>query len=288
MKRDEILNKLQSKSPDCRYEAAKFLAGSQMFDAENQLNVAFEKETVGYIKKTLGIALERLKFVTINNIEIDDTDESNDQSSYLKGMNEMASIFLHELEPVVGRIAYTAKKEINDLEESETLRHIEKLRSIIQAITELRQVHKSKNTSELNVELFLNTLIETEFSAELSMITLSGNNSVNCICDSNLLGLAVINGIRNALESCADSQKKPSLVIRWGETNVDWYICIIDNGVGISIPVSELMKRNVSTKREHLGYGLLIINNAMERIDGHCILENDAAEGANLTLRWNK
>ncbi|PNF12660.1 hypothetical protein A6J71_21995 [Enterobacter cancerogenus] len=288
MKKDEVLYKLRSSSPDERYEAAKFLAGEQIPMLESELNISFEKESVGYIKKTLSIAITRLKSSVPNQTEPDQILQSKDQSSFINGMNEMASVFLHELEPVVGRIAYTARKEITSFDESETSRHIEKLRSIIQAITELRQVHKSKNTEEINIESYLSRLIDSEFLDEANSITLSGNKNVNCVCDGNLLGLAVINGIRNSLEACSGYQSKPSLVIRWGETNVDWYICVVDNGIGLSIPVDELKKRSVSTKINHLGYGLLIINNAMERIDGHWTLENDAAEGANLTLRWNK
>lgn len=288
MNHSEIIAKLKSNSPDYRYEVAKFLAGEQIPLLEDYLNIAYEKETVGYIKKTLYIAITRLKSVKPSIIESDHIDESHNQNSYLDGMNEMASIFLHELEPVVGRISYTARREIGSFNDSETSRHIDKLRSIIQAITELRQVNKSKNTEEINIENYISKIIEAEFSNDVSSITLSGNKSINSICDGNLLSLAIINGIKNSLESCIECEIKPNLVIRWGETNVDWYICIVDNGAGITIPIDELKKRSVSTKKNHLGYGLLIINNAMERIDGHWTLENDVAEGANLTLRWNK
>jgi len=283
-----ILQKLKSSSPDDRYQAAKVLAGTPISSCESEINIAHEKETVGYIKNTLAIALSRLKLFTPKQEDNQETDESGDQKSYQNGMNEMASIFLHELESVVGRIDYTANKEIENFNKSETLKHIEKLKSIIHAITELRQVHKSKNTSEINIERYLKEIVEDEFHEKNNFITLSGNKSIFCNCDKNLLGLAIINGLRNAIEACEDSQKKMNIVVRWGETNVDWYICIIDNGLGLKLSIEELKKRSVTTKTNHLGYGLLIINNAIERIDGHWSLENDAAEGANLTLRWNK
>lgn len=203
----EIISKLKSNSPDCRYEAAKILAGQQNSLFEEYLNIAFEKETVGYIKTTLGLAIKRLKSVTTSMVELEYVDETYNQNSYLDGMNEMASIFLHELEPVVGRISYTAKKEIENFDQSEISKHIGKLRSIIQAITELRQVNKSKNTMEINFENYIDGIIQAEFSNEISSITLSGNKSTNSICDVNLLGLAIINGIRNSLESCFGCEK---------------------------------------------------------------------------------
>lgn len=51
MKKDEVLFKLRSSSPDERYEAAKFLAGEQIPMLESDLTLSFEKESVGYIKK---------------------------------------------------------------------------------------------------------------------------------------------------------------------------------------------------------------------------------------------
>lgn len=51
MKNDEILNMLNSVSPKQRYDVAKYLAGNQLPLLEINLRTAYEKETVGYIKK---------------------------------------------------------------------------------------------------------------------------------------------------------------------------------------------------------------------------------------------
>ncbi|MBZ7421908.1 MULTISPECIES: sensor histidine kinase [Enterobacterales] len=288
MKNDEILNMLNSVSPKQRYDVAKYLAGNQLPLLEINLRTAYEKETVGYIKKTLDLAISRLQQSTVKNEVNDDEVPQNHQVSYQNGMNEMASMFLHELESVVGRIAYTAKNEIKPYDISETKKHIEMLRSVIEAITQIKEASKSKNTEEVNIHEFINNLIHSAYPNNLSEIRLSGNFGINCICDKNLLKLAITNGIRNAIESCLEFDKETEISIWWGETNVDWFISIMDNGIGITLPVEQLMKKKVTTKNNHLGYGLLIITKAMERLDGHWTLENDAAEGANLTLRWNK
>ncbi|MGX9257988.1 ATP-binding protein [Pantoea ananatis] len=293
MNNEEILENLKSLSPEKRYEAAKYLAGNQEVSLENELKIAREKETVGYIRSTFSIALTRLQTCKNNEELVEEVDKEQDlhkshNIAHQKGMDEMASMFIHELENVVGRLAVTTKKEINNYQNSQTKIQIESLRNVIEALTQIKEVNKSKNTEGVNLEQFINEIVFTEFKDFVSAINISGRLVLNCVCDKSLLRMAVVNGIRNALESSADCNKDPEVNISWGETNIDWFIKIRDNGLGLTMPLEQLVKKKVTTKDYHLGYGLLIITKAIERIDGNWTLENDPADGANLTLRWNK
>lgn len=293
MKRDEIIEKIRSQSPQKRYDVAKYLAGNQIVSLESELKIAHDRETVGYIKKTFCLALTRLQTCKINDDSEEEIVTEDDQTkrqhiAHQKGVDEMASMFLHELEGVVGRIALSTEEEINNYDISESKIHVEALRTVIEAITQIKEVNKSKNTEELNIGKYLNEVVTSEFPAFISCINIIGNAGLNCICDKSLLKLAIVNGIRNGIEASLTFGKKPEVNISWGETDIDWFITIRDNGLGLTKPVEQLMKNKVTTKDNHLGYGLMIITKAMERIDGNWNLSSDPVDGANLTLRWNK
>lgn len=290
MSDQDKLDALCSKSPDARYDAAKYLAAHPLFKNKQRLQVAYDKENVGYIKNTIQIALKRIEsnFSPVQNNDITDASVSEDRSMYLRAVSEIAGFFLHELEPIIGRISLSARREINEFDNSQTKRHIGSLKLLLGAITELRQANKSKNSTEFNFENFVESVIANEHSKYSKNINLSGNRGLTTISDKNLLILALNNGIRNAIDSCLLSEREPKIIIRWGETNIDYYLSIIDNGGGLSNSIEELKKIGVSTKKSHFGYGLSILNNAMERIDGHWTLDNNVFGGAILTLRWNK
>jgi nitrogen fixation/metabolism regulation signal transduction histidine kinase len=58
--------------------------------------------------------------------------------------------------------------------------------------------------------------------------------------DTNLLRLALSNGIRNAMESVVSLQREKenhAIVVAWGKSDIEYWIAIIDHGTGIDGPI---------------------------------------------------
>ena len=171
MKNSEIKKNILSKSPDIRYKTAKYLAANPSHDFKKSLQTAFDKENVGYIKNTFKIAISRIDKTAPQNSQSTEIENTiyNELNIHQKGMDDMAGIFLHEIEPIIGRIALTAYEEIKNFENSETFTHIEKLKLSLKAINEFRQANKSKTSTEINLEKLISTIINSEHQEKLKI-----------------------------------------------------------------------------------------------------------------------
>jgi signal transduction histidine kinase len=108
--------------------------------------------------------------------------------------------------------------------------------------------------------------------------------------DVRLISLAVVNCLRNAIESAARSPR-PELpvVINWGETDRDYWIAILDEGDGLPIGADHLLAPGITTKNDdglHFGIGLTIAQRAMHSLEGDVDLRPREGFGAVAELRW--
>ncbi|HAT3695024.1 TPA: HAMP domain-containing histidine kinase, partial [Serratia marcescens] len=105
--------------------------------------------------------------------------------------------------------------------------------------------------------------------------------------DPRILCLALSNGIRNALESINSYDLSDrDLTICWGATNVDNWVSIIDTGTGLLGSPEAAFKIGNTNKPNHTGFGMAIIQQAVENLGGDVTLSNIASGGAKLDLRW--
>ena len=108
--------------------------------------------------------------------------------------------------------------------------------------------------------------------------------------DPALVRLVVCNGIRNALEAVATANPtEPHLIIiNWGETDVDYWVAILDRGAGIVGPLDAAFEIGKSTKQGHSGFGLAVARQAIETLGGTVRLEPGADGGARYEARWER
>ena len=100
----------------------------------------------------------------------------------------------------------------------------------------------------------INNIIANETNAPKEDIFLQGPRELTAKGDSNLLTLAVANALRNAIEATAHVQShSSSVIVSWGETDVDYWISILDQGPGISGPSDSAFKIGRTTKAGHTG-----------------------------------
>ena len=104
--------------------------------------------------------------------------------------------------------------------------------------------------------------------------------------DAIQLQIAIINILKNSIESVLESDNSdPLILVRLKDTKNSWIIEIEDNGGGLLPEMSEesVMK---SSKPDGTGLGLFIVRTAMESHNGHLFLQNSPSGGllAQLTL----
>jgi sensor histidine kinase regulating citrate/malate metabolism len=103
--------------------------------------------------------------------------------------------------------------------------------------------------------------------------------------------MVVVNGLRNAVEaqkSSARSAEPHAITISWGDTDVDYWVAILDHGDGIAGPIETAFEIGNSTKKNHTGFGLAIARQAVETMIGSLVLEPAKDGGALYTARWRK
>ncbi len=109
--------------------------------------------------------------------------------------------------------------------------------------------------------------------------------------DPSLVRMVVVNGIRNAVEAQQAASVQPNLhdvTISWGETDVDYWLAVLDHGGGVNGPIETAFEIGNSTKKNHIGFGLAIARQAVETMIGSLALEPAKDGGAVYTARWRK
>ena len=106
--------------------------------------------------------------------------------------------------------------------------------------------------------------------------------------DPDVLRLAIVNGLRNAVEAVGGlSGPEPhSVVVTWGQTDVDYWVAVRDRGPGLVGPEESAFGIGKTTKRGHRGFGLAIARKAIETLDGACTLQPADGGGARFEVRW--
>jgi two-component system, NtrC family, nitrogen regulation sensor histidine kinase NtrY len=112
-------------------------------------------------------------------------------------------------------------------------------------------------------------------------------------CDSRLVGQAVINIVKNAIESIearrAEDDASPTGRIRVSVSEEDGQVAVIvgDNGKGLPQHGRErLTEPYVTTRTKGTGLGLAIVKKIMEDHRGELVLEDGEPEGARVSLHF--
>ena len=108
--------------------------------------------------------------------------------------------------------------------------------------------------------------------------------------DPTLLTAALSNGVRNAGDAVvgAHSDERHLIVVNWGETDVDYWVAVMDRGSGLVGPVGLAFEIGKTTKEGHNGFGLPIAKQAVETLGGSCTLQALPEGGAHFEIRWER
>lgn len=109
------------------------------------------------------------------------------------------------------------------------------------------------------------------------------NTSVSSVIHD--LITAIGNLLNNALDAVSASEiKEISLSLKY--KNDQLFIEVIDSGTGISKEEqAKLFEQGYSTKGKNRGYGLYLVEQSVERLNGHIVLISEKGEGSAFSIR---
>lgn len=294
MTREEALENLSSDSAHERLKAARFLARNCDSSDLQILRRALQTEAVAYVRLPLGHAIKRAL-----NLDLSDSGTLRDEFEIPADVRaqirkevteEIAGQILHEIASPVGLIASAAAREIPKFEHSRTKRYVESLKRVFEAIEQLKGAAASPKPEEFDLAELLADIVLEEVGERPVEVSLLGAKPMLVTSDRSLIRLAVCNGVRNAVEAIADStpNEPHPIVVTWGETDVDYWVAVLDRGPGVVGPIESAFGIGKTTKKEHSGFGLAIARQAIETLSGSCSLQPAADGGAQFEVRWER
>lgn len=295
MNRDEALQQLASGSTHLRRRAARVLVRDAQADDLPALRSARANEPDSYARGSLDRTVARLTNA-LPTTEVPVSDETKEslhsrRQIQARAAEWIAGLLLHELASPIGLLAYAASREVPDYERSRTKNHIVTLQMVFAAIEQLRKASATPRPAEFDLAALINEIVSTEFSEVADNIALHGPQPLLLVSDAALLRFAICNGLRNAIEAVsteANKHSSPPVVVTWGETDVDYWVAVLDRGPGLSAPLEAVLGVGKTTKKGHSGFGLSIALSAIEALGGMVTLQAASDGGTKYELRWER
>ncbi|WP_261885106.1 ATP-binding protein [Vibrio pomeroyi] len=278
-----------------RFESAVYFSNHTHTDMKKELEATRRTERVRHIKLALDKALYRLSNSSASNlVEIDqglEGEQPEDLRKHLKNqaIDEFSGVILHELAPKLGLLNECLKSEIGNYEASQAKLYIDRLNQIFCAIESLRMSTHEAESIETDLSQLIRNIVHEEVCGDMGIsVSLEGAQPCIINSDPDLLTLALSNAIRNSCESLLMLKEvmHKTLTVSWGRSDKDSWISVIDNGIGFQGDPKAAFKIGNTSKQGHTGFGMGIMQQAMDNIGGYAELSNVETGGAKLLLRW--
>lgn len=281
-----------------RLSSARALATSATVTDLPLIHSQLMAETDAFVREALNRVLEQIALSVDGNDEPQPDAPGDDALSVdeirTQAIEHTAKLFLHELRPALGSIAANASRDLGeDYPNSNTANRVQRALSVLEVITRLADAAGAPHYREIDLTEIVNRIIADEFSDSQHLIMLARTDPVVVILDPDLLGVAVANVLRNALESTKEAMRVPKLnilpvVVNWGATNQDVWITVLDDGIGLPAGFHRATEPGNTTKskRQHLGWGLTIAQQAAASMQGDINLSPGKGRGASCEFHW--
>lgn len=288
---------LTSSNPHDRLRAARYLTEVADRGDLPRLQTALRNEDVSWVQGALRLAIQKVAkdFPSAEQgdqsvLEVGGTEIPAEQAGAIRSeaTREIARRLVHEVGNILGPVRLFARQEVPDFEKSKTKRQLDRLADMIEAIDALGNAASSSKREDFELTDFVETVIADECAGFKGQVQRGGPRPLNVRGDRKLLRLAIGNGLRNAAEAASASGKEGGgrITVTWDATDVEYWISVLDDGVGLPGSGARAFDYGFTTKDGHLGMGLPTVKLAMESLGGSATLESEQTEGARLILRW--
>ena len=294
MTRGQALKALLSDAAHDRLKAARSLARKSNSTDIQVLRDSLQTETVSYVRTALELAIKRASH-SLSYSENETVEEyviPKDIREQIKNevTEEITGQILHEIASPVGLIAAAAAREVPNYVHSKTKRHVENLKRVFDAIEQLKGAAAVPRPEEFDLAELVDDIVSAEVGDSLMEVAMHGAKPMLINSDRALVRLAVSNGIRNAFESVLDTDYSDPypIVVTWGETDIDYWVAVLDYGPGLAGPTESAFGIGKTTKKGHSGFGLTIARQAIETLGGYCTLQPAKEGGTRFEVRWER
>jgi signal transduction histidine kinase len=289
MTRDDALQLLTSPKPHERLRAARYFARSLALSDMRPLRAALKSESVSYIKRALEQAVHSRpeeREIDVDAASEPQIPESVRKELFTKAVEEVTGILMHEIAPIVGVLRAEIAKSLPEYETSRAKESLDRLVALLEAVAELKKAASAPRMQQLDFPTLLKKLTDDILPVGVSM---QGPIPFLITSDSGLLSLAISNGLRNARDAVVGRMDDPNaVVLNWGESDVEYWLSILDFGPGIVGPPEGAFNIGTTSKHGHLGFGLAIARQSMSSLAGTVRLYNSSVAGAIFEIRWCK
>ena len=296
MTREDALEQLSATSAHVRGQAARALGTVGRASDLKRLRKAQLVETVSHVDYALQDTIRRLAreqgplLLAPDDAEVIPDDVR--LQIYGQAVEWITGFLLHEIASPIGLVRLAGKRELGERwDVSETKRHLESVNRVFEAIETLKNAASVPRPQEFDLAALIDELVGTFPEETTRWISPIGSRPFLIKGDPSLIRMVVINGLRNAVEAQQSSVRPTELhavTISWGDTDVDYWVSILDHGNGINGPTETAFEIGNSTKKDHIGFGLAIARQAVETMIGSLSLEPAKDGGALYTARWRK
>lgn len=288
MKLEEIVLALRSEKTDKEIEVINVLKGKDAKFLKTHENLLLEVSSpwlVNNIKDLVNASLP-----TVNStVEIL---SSNDFEVDLKAIKSLATHesigqIIHELSPIIGSINLYAEKEVEDFENSKLKIELGLLDEVIDTFEDWRSVEKAPKYNDVNVYNIAKKEGDRCMKDRDTEITLNLSKDLSFLLDRSYLRIILSNAFRNAYESIDEVKDRlvAPIVVSGGVSDKGLWVSVIDNGIGIQQRDEITYKSLHTTKPGHNGFGLPIINKAIEALGGDWRISNGVVQGAEFFMQ---
>lgn len=304
--RSSALQDLAASESHTRLRAARYLSKNAIYEDLTVLKAAKRVETYSYVIEALDVGISRLSNTPVTEAESPNEEEPEIAQEIRKQAKSQATewitgILLHEIAAPIGLVRGAAKREIKDYENSQTKKRLDALNSVFNGIKQLRGATTTPRPEQFDLsELISETVVHIAEELQIPVGAQDGGIEVHQVgpkpmiinSDPDLVRIFLSNGIRNAFEAVRLIPLNESnlIVISWGQTDIDYWVSVIDKGTGIVGPSDAAFDIGKTTKKTegHSGFGLAIARQAIETIQGEVSLEPAVQGGAKYEARWIK
>jgi signal transduction histidine kinase len=292
---EHFLRRLKSETQTERLEAARYFATNATANHEAPLRDALARERVHWIRAALKRALAKIlpnaEFTSAqSSVDRDDVPERFAAQVYADALETAASQLIHEIEPILGTLRLAAEEEIQNFAKSNTGRNLDRLDDLLAAFSRLRRAASAPKIEDFSLDETVQRCIQETPAPEGVHIQKAGPLQCLVAGDSGLIAMCLNNGLRNAIEATSvlsPDTKSPAITIAWGQTDIDYWISVVDSGVGFKGNLQRALEMGTTTKQGHLGMGLAIANQALGSLGGKLLLVPNA-RGVRFEMRWPK
>ncbi len=300
MDKPEALELLKSTNAIDRLRAARVLQKTASDQDFAQIQAVLDKESDGWVRQALSqIASRDMSEISLEvNTEVPVVEDPAQlaQDVKVQTTQELTAVFSHELSPIVGSLLQAAQDELRVDSMPLTMQAIGDLQGLLEGVRSLYQASTAPNVTDFNlsdvvfeVRKVVQVEREQRDAAAIKVVT-ARDDPVLSSGDPNLIRMALLNILRNALEASdpdVGGSGEP-VVVNWGVTDVDSWVAIFDRGVGLPSGSSRMGEAGLTTKDKstHLGVGLTVAKLALQSMNGRISHTPRAGGGVVSEMRW--